>query len=525
MIRSDDRGHVRMMSRVDGVAGRGRRSWLFWLAAAALVCAVAASWGWMGEWLGAHLAGDSSAPELDRLFTVRKGGFKIEIEREGEFCEVDRYNLIFRSRQQQGDLRITKVVEDKTPVKKGDVVIEISRDSHDKRLDQLKQDLETAQKDLALSREELEIKKSGNMSSIKNSAHDLENARESMAQYRDMESRQRKKTLRNAIDEAVEDYDAAVAKLKEARDNKNSVQAGGMESEELEQLERQVNEAQQQLEQRRTSLENAQYQLRIFRQYQHPQKMDSLQEAVDRAKLVLDRTIVQAKGSVVQEESMMRNLQNSIAQTEQKIKEISEDLDNLTLRAPADGIVSLGAPESINYGGYIPVPQVGINVYSGQILATIPVLSKMIVKTRIPETHRSKIKEGQLALIYVPAVDNLEMSGSIEMVSQMTEKLNPWEGGDEGVKYYPIEIGVENVDPRITPGLTAKVEIIIDEVQDALYLPFECVYLDGDQAWCDVWINKQIVPRKIEAGRASMHYVEILSGLEEREQVLLNPGK
>ena len=79
-------------------------------------------------------------------------------------------------------------------------------------------------------------------------------------------------------------------------------------------------------------------------------------------------------------------------------------------------------------------------------------------------------------------------------------------------------------DVKLKPGISAKVEIQIDRVQDATYIPLQCVYQIGGENHCRVKVGENIEVRKIEIGVSSDKFVQITDGLTEGERVLLyNP--
>ena len=65
-------------------------------------------------------------------------------------------------------------------------------------------------------------------------------------------------------------------------------------------------------------------------------------------------------------------------------------------------------------------------------------------------------------------------------------------------------------------------EILVDVVKDVLYIPVEAIYNREGESYCKVKSGfTSSVERAVETGRASDSHVEIISGLDEADVVLL----
>jgi multidrug efflux pump subunit AcrA (membrane-fusion protein) len=71
------------------------------------------------------------------------------------------------------------------------------------------------------------------------------------------------------------------------------------------------------------------------------------------------------------------------------------------------------------------------------------------------------------------------------------------------------------------PGMTVKAEIVVETVKDAIYVPVEAVYNREGQAYARLKTLTGDTEIKVETGRSSVHYVEILSGIKDGDEVML----
>ena len=68
--------------------------------------------------------------------------------------------------------------------------------------------------------------------------------------------------------------------------------------------------------------------------------------------------------------------------------------------------------------------------------------------------------------------------------------------------------------------------MLIDTRKDAVYVPLQCVFLEGGKQWCYV-LDASKKPQKgeVKPGLSNDSYLEVIEGLAEGQQVLLyNPS-
>jgi hypothetical protein len=71
--------------------------------------------------------------------------------------------------------------------------------------------------------------------------------------------------------------------------------------------------------------------------------------------------------------------------------------------------------------------------------------------------------------------------------------------------------------------LTAKVEILIDRLDDVLAVPVQCVVQRGSTGFCYVMEERGPELRQLEVGKTNGQYLHILEGLSAGESVVLSP--
>jgi multidrug efflux pump subunit AcrA (membrane-fusion protein) len=90
-----------------------------------------------------------------------------------------------------------------------------------------------------------------------------------------------------------------------------------------------------------------------------------------------------------------------------------------------------------------------------------------------------------------------------------------------GPKFFGVTLQVHESDPRLRPGMTAQVEIQVEERVRALYVPLEAVFVrDGRNL---VYVAGLRGPREVEVtlGPSNHDFVVIEKGLAKGARVYL----
>jgi RND family efflux transporter MFP subunit len=90
------------------------------------------------------------------------------------------------------------------------------------------------------------------------------------------------------------------------------------------------------------------------------------------------------------------------------------------------------------------------------------------LKARIPEVDIRKVRLGNKAIITFDASPKEKLSGTVEFISPQSEEIN-------GVSYYEGRIKLDIVPEWIREGLSADVDILIEEKLNTLRLPWQFI--------------------------------------------------
>ncbi len=158
----------------------------------------------------------------------------------------------------------------------------------------------------------------------------------------------------------------------------------------------------------------------------------------------------------------------------------------------------------------------GATVHKDQVLLLMPDLSQMQVKVGIRESVIDRMRPGLSARVTLP--DQM-LKGTVSEVAEVTRPAGWWTGNE--VKYDTI-VELPNVD-GLKPGMSAEVEVLIARHNDVLMIPVAAVVETdtGDLCWVKTAEGAQ--RRTLELGDSNDVFTIVEAGLQEGDQVVLNP--
>jgi len=191
-----------------------------------------------------------------------------------------------------------------------------------------------------------------------------------------------------------------------------------------------------------------------------------------------------------------------------------EELQHCVIKAERGGLVIYPSAAAWKRA---PEIEEGATVHRDQTLLLMPDLSQMQVKVGIHESIVDRIKPGLAARITLP---DKALDGEVSSVAVVTRPAGWWTGNV--VKYDTI-VRLPSV-PGLKPGMSAEVEVIIGRHENVLTIPTAAVLETSEGDFC--WIKtvagvKQ--RRTLQLGDTNDHLIVVKAGLEEGDQVVLDP--
>jgi RND family efflux transporter MFP subunit len=178
-------------------------------------------------------------------------------------------------------------------------------------------------------------------------------------------------------------------------------------------------------------------------------------------------------------------------------------LADATLLAPVSGFISKRAVEP------------GNTAAAGNPVFQVVTLDPAEVLVGVPETDVHLVRDGQSVQVEIPALPGEAFSGSVRTINI---------AADPSTRTYSTRIRVPNQQHKLRIGMVAEVQIKGDKSIKALTLPGGAIVHDAQGATL-VFIyhpeQKRVFSKRVEVGRVLWQDVEIRSGLEPDEEVVV----
>ena len=282
------------------------------------------------------------------------------------------------------------------------------------------------------------------------------------------------------------------------------------------QAKRGVEQAEAQLNTAKTALENARADYERVRQLYEAGLAS--QQQLEQAKLGLNQAEAaykQAQGGYesakealrlarktqlqAERKTAVKSAQAQLQQAEAGLAAARQQLENTRITAPVEGRVA-----SIN-------AVVGAMATAGMPLLTIVDMDPAVVEVPLPENVYPKVQIGQEVKV--------EVQGKTYSGRVRSKDMTP----NPGSRTYLLKVEVPNPDERLASGMTASVFIPEQGAEKRLLMP-TAAYMESAEAGRGrvmVYKDGVVEERTVKIGRMTSEKVEVLSGLQAGEQVVV----
>jgi RND family efflux transporter MFP subunit len=203
------------------------------------------------------------------------------------------------------------------------------------------------------------------------------------------------------------------------------------------------------------------------------------------------------------------------ARARQKLAEAN--LENTRVRAPFDGTVLRKDAEV----GEIVAPASAGGGLTRTAIVTMADLATLEVEVDVNEAYIAQIRNAQAARITLDAYPDTSFSGQVRQVVPTADRQKAT---------VQVKVSILDRDPRILPEMGAKVVFTREEGQTVAAAPRRVLVPPsaivsaggGSRVW--VVVDGKVSSRSVETGPTRGDQVEVRSGLEGGETVVLSPS-
>ncbi|MFQ5823537.1 MAG: efflux RND transporter periplasmic adaptor subunit [bacterium] len=156
----------------------------------------------------------------------------------------------------------------------------------------------------------------------------------------------------------------------------------------------------------------------------------------------------------------------------------------------------------------------------GTVLMKIANMENLLFKGSVDEIDVGKLREGLDAEIKIGALPDAKIKGTLQKISLKAEK-------NENTTVFPIEILISQTNgTTLRAGYSANANIVIQKKDSVLVIPERVVTFRNDSAFVKLALPEgKSEERHIETGLSDAINIEVLSGLQEGDELFEKPVK
>ena len=187
--------------------------------------------------------------------------------------------------------------------------------------------------------------------------------------------------------------------------------------------------------------------------------------------------------------------------------------DYSVIRAPFSGVIAKKYTE------------VGELLLPGKQIALLVNPARIYVLATIDEVDVGRLKLGQPVQITVDAFPGEKFQGAVGRISPIVS------GGKLETRTADVWIYFSKKDPRLKPGMSADIEILISTVENVLSVPSQCIVERDGKKQVFLAEGRALKPgatttarlRPVDTGETNWSFTEITKGLSTGDLVITTP--
>jgi HlyD family secretion protein len=436
----------------------------------------------------------------------------VRLTKDGELQSVNNIDVINKV---EGLNTIQELVKEGTFAHKGDVLVTLDSSNIQKNYDQSLLDLQAAEAALSAAKEAKEIQEATNVANLQEAELGLEVAKLDLKEYLEGVAPQAESEAKTKFEMAKimvenKEQDLAITRTLFA---KGFVTAVDVKKGELDLLTV------------KNDLKKAETDLKVLLDYTNAKNLATKKSAVAQAQQKVELTKKENNANLNRYITALRAAEQTLNLRQQLTAKLKDQLDNCTIKAPADGLVVYASSSSRSGDDQI---KEGSTVRLQQVICRLPDTTAMKAVIRVQEGQVSKLRvddnDPMRATVKIIGF-NRPVGATISRISVLADSSQRWWNPD--VKEYPVDLVLDETPPNVKPGLSATVEVLVDRRPHVLAVPLVSIYAQGSKSFVFVrGENGEPHPVEIKMGATNDTFAEVVSGVTPGQEVLLlQPGQ
>jgi HlyD family secretion protein len=440
------------------------------------------------------------------FFTVRRGDLMVSVVEGGTLQAVNEISI---RNEVEGTSRIIYMVPEGTYVQRGDLLVELDSMQAQDAVNQQQISFEKAQFALIQAENQLAIQRSQVESDVRAAELKVQFAKLDLDRYLEGEQSVNLLTASNNITQITEQLAIDLETLRWSEE----LAERGFETKNVLDRDRLT------VTNRHLNLQIQEMQLWMLQNYDIPKRQAEYESAWLEAGKDLERVKQQGANRIAQYTADLLTQSNTLALSAAKLERDRKNLEATRITAPQDGLVVY--PMGDGRFSSESMIEEGATVRNRQELIKLPDVANMKVTVKVHEASINMIRAGQPAFVVLDSMPERRFRAVVDRVALMPDAQARW--GNPNLKVYNTEVVIVDPLPDVKPGVSARAEIIVTNLSDTLSAPIQAVTTLGGRQVVYLAGPGEPKPTPVEVGLFNTRFIQLVSGVNEGDRVLLSP--
>jgi multidrug efflux pump subunit AcrA (membrane-fusion protein) len=196
---------------------------------------------------------------------------------------------------------------------------------------------------------------------------------------------------------------------------------------------------------------------------------------------------------------------DDLAAAQARLQAAQATVDSISLTAPFAGTIT-----------EVDIKP-GDQVSPGSIAFRLDKLDRLLVDVQVSEVDINSIQVGQPVNLSFDAILDKQYEGVVSQVPPVGDII-------QGVVEFNVLVELSDADQDVKPGMTAAVNIVVDQITDVLLVPNSAVRVVDGQRVVYILENNQLKEVEVTLGASSDNQSQVIDGnLQVGDEIVLNP--
>jgi HlyD family secretion protein len=261
---------------------------------------------------------------------------------------------------------------------------------------------------------------------------------------------------------------------------------------------------------------------KLLLEFTEERTLIELKAKVEECRREVERTESRTKSAMIQKEAELNNRKLAFDVENNTLERLRKQIADCKIYATQDGQVVYANTRDGRSQEQVTIDE-GVLVRERQAIINLPDLDQMKVNARIHESRINLVHKGMAVQVKVDSQPDHIFTGVVEQVASVPSSTG---GFGSSIREYDAVVRILDEAVKkyeLRPGLNATVEVLVERRDDVLQIPVQANLTIGNKQFAFVVKDSSVDLRTIKIGKTNSNFIEVIEGIEEGEEVVMNP--